>query len=497
MKATHDDLVYLVKTLQYDPNDDFLGVCYGYCMAWIYAVLSGDERIFYNRLNLIGEYKKDFKQLLEKINSAREKVKNKILLSREEKKILEIPAFIETVLLHLSPVSYRNVFNRYLNQSDIELIFKLAGPSSLANKELFSEIINHAMVGSKRRLLTYFNNLKCILNKSNSSYPITLGSARHIVAIKYDKKIQSWIYSDINDFSRYPDIKQYYRVLNTEQLVTALFNSLGDGKHLVVNLQFFTNAKDITLEKRLNKLNRMYPFTKNQANIYDARNNSMLLLACQRNLVDNVKEALKNEDIEVNCTAGMLTPLVMACSNGHVEIIELLLQSKNISINQPSADGWLPLSAACYQGHLQVVKVLVEQPNILINEARATSSTPLGFACANGHLEIVKFLLNQPGVLVNKANNLDETPLCKACRYGHLEIVKELLQKGADPYKGPKNYPPIKIAEYYGFVEIAKVIQEKIDKDAFSQINKIGLFREKEKVSTKDILPCLSNAILS
>ena len=50
-------------------------------------------------------------------------------------------------------------------------------------------------------------------------------------------------------------------------------------------------------------------------------------------------------------------PLHVACENGHVEIVKLLLQ-EGANKNQISKEGSTPLSLACKFGHREVVSVL-------------------------------------------------------------------------------------------------------------------------------------------
>jgi ankyrin repeat protein len=55
------------------------------------------------------------------------------------------------------------------------------------------------------------------------------------------------------------------------------------------------------------------------------------------------------------------TPLYIACQNGHLKIVETLLQY-DIDVNDSACyDGTTPLHVSCYKGHQQVVELLLEK----------------------------------------------------------------------------------------------------------------------------------------
>ncbi|KAK1485066.1 hypothetical protein CTAM01_12692 [Colletotrichum tamarilloi] len=88
------------------------------------------------------------------------------------------------------------------------------------------------------------------------------------------------------------------------------------------------------------------------------------------------------------------------------------------------------LGLACEQGHLEVIELLLSyMPDINV-EGR--DGLPLALACSAGREEAVRKLLDRGGD-VNFAVRLCEAPLSAACRSGNKDIVELLLRKGADP----------------------------------------------------------------
>ena len=86
-----------------------------------------------------------------------------------------------------------------------------------------------------------------------------------------------------------------------------------------------------------------------------------------------------------------MTPLYIACQNGHVDAARLLLE-KGAEVDRAVSEGY-------YKGQ-----------------------TPLYAACQNGHVDAARLLLEK-GAEVDRANKWGERPLSIAKRKGHSSIV--------------------------------------------------------------------------
>ena len=136
--------------------------------------------------------------------------------------------------------------------------------------------------------------------------------------------------------------------------------------------------------------------------------------------------------------------LTMACQNGHIEIVELILQ-RSVDLNTIQDNVLTPLAAACIaeNNNLEIVQLLLKagadlelpimiQTSSGSEEMMEISCPSLYFACIKGHLELVKLLLKEIGNS-NLQQKTGETFLMIACAYGHKDIVLTLLENGADP----------------------------------------------------------------
>ena len=155
---------------------------------------------------------------------------------------------------------------------------------------------------------------------------------------------------------------------------------------------------------------------------------SPLYMACQNGHESTVK-VLLDKGAEVNlCTENGKSPLFISCQNGHDKLVHLLM--KGAKLNLCSKTGICPLFIACQNGYDKTVNLLLNF-GADINLCNRTGTSPLFIACENGHDSTVNILLNNDAN-VNSSTNSGASPLSIACEKGHESIVQTLLSKNAD-----------------------------------------------------------------
>jgi len=88
------------------------------------------------------------------------------------------------------------------------------------------------------------------------------------------------------------------------------------------------------------------------------------------------------------------TPLLVACRDGHEQIvIELLQAGADVNVTEPTF-GAVPLHKATYNGHTHITQLLTEQPDININyQGPSNGYTPLHDALWHGFDECSRILI--------------------------------------------------------------------------------------------------------
>lgn len=140
--------------------------------------------------------------------------------------------------------------------------------------------------------------------------------------------------------------------------------------------------------------------------------------------------------VAIKCNGA--TSLIMACRNGHLEVVEFLVEFCCVNLEQTglvnfegeNIEGAPPLWCASAAGHLKIVKYLVSK-GANVNSTTKSNSTALRAACFDGHVDIVKFLVENSAD-IEIANRHGHTCLMIACYKGHFQIAKYLINKGAD-----------------------------------------------------------------
>ena len=171
-----------------------------------------------------------------------------------------------------------------------------------------------------------------------------------------------------------------------------------------------------------------------KADVYNAARDGKL----QR--IQTRLEACPKEQVKlvVEAKTDGATPLIMACRNGHLGIVEYLVEKCQADVEQVGSvrfdgetiDGAPPLWCAAAAGHMNIVRLLVRH-GAGVNKTTSTNSTPLRAACFDGHLDIVQYLVDNDADL-EIANRHGHTCLMISCYKGHYAIVKYLIEKRAN-----------------------------------------------------------------
>ncbi len=149
-------------------------------------------------------------------------------------------------------------------------------------------------------------------------------------------------------------------------------------------------------------------------------------------------------------------PLYNAIVNGHLNIVQYLVEEKKIDVHSTIPD-WAFLEQAALNGHLRIVKYLLSQGAKLqaknkfdlgflnaialhghfqvieyLSKEKHVLLPSLGFAAEKGYLGLVHYCVEEKNQLIDAQDINGRTPLHKAVISAHLDIVQYLVAQGAD-----------------------------------------------------------------
>ena len=152
------------------------------------------------------------------------------------------------------------------------------------------------------------------------------------------------------------------------------------------------------------------------------------------------------------------TALRYSVVNWSVQVVNLFLQNGASPCIGNSENGITPLMMVCYKGNLEIAKVLIKADKSTVNQTDFDGKSALILASLYGHNEIVRLLLKN-GSNPNMTDNDGRSSLMAASQNGYTETVDLLLDAGADPnlvYKSGQS--ALTSASYRGHSEVVKLL---------------------------------------
>ncbi|KAJ9598673.1 hypothetical protein L9F63_010646 [Diploptera punctata] len=187
--------------------------------------------------------------------------------------------------------------------------------------------------------------------------------------------------------------------------------------------------------------------------------NSALNSAARGNHSDIVEMLLQSPYIDVNNKDSQgHTPLHRALINGNVAMVNKLIgpgTRANVWIVGPGGNTALHYTGSCYI--LDLLERLTRRLDV--NIRNDLNETPLHQAAIKNNKEVAIYLLNK-GANVDALNDNRETPLYYAARENAKDVAEELKKRGARTYiRNIENKTPIDIAKEKGNYEIAYILK--------------------------------------
>lgn len=144
--------------------------------------------------------------------------------------------------------------------------------------------------------------------------------------------------------------------------------------------------------------------------------------------------------------------LAKSARNGHATLVSLILAQREVDVNfindeddsNDINEGMTPLQLAASEGHANIVKALLEDYRMNLeflvppysagakessSECRLITTSCLLLAARNGHAAVVDILLGVPGIRPNAHDRFERTPLISAVFSESLETVRSFFNR--------------------------------------------------------------------
>jgi ankyrin repeat protein len=167
----------------------------------------------------------------------------------------------------------------------------------------------------------------------------------------------------------------------------------------------------------------------------DPKGMPILMLAIQEKSMKTVDYLINIKGIDLNQTnITNETPLMFAALYGMLPEVKTLVNQKEVQVNR---SGWTPLHYACTNGHLDIAQFLVDK-GATVDAPSPNGTTPIMMAIRAGNIQLVKLLLDR-GADIRIRNQQGFSAIDVAELFNQDEIQKGLRARWQKLYNEP--YP--------------------------------------------------------
>ena len=119
------------------------------------------------------------------------------------------------------------------------------------------------------------------------------------------------------------------------------------------------------------------------------------------------------------------------------------MNDSRVDINKANNRGWTPFSIACFEGQIEIIQLLLKDERIDISKANGYSETPLHIASYKGYTELLENLLSSGKDVNLTAKDFDEKTAIDVAR-GRIDEERDEDMETEEQYqKRIRNYPKI------------------------------------------------------
>jgi ankyrin repeat protein len=459
-KSFHKRIIQLMQKLGYTADEK--GICHGIAMMAIQACSVGDMETFNERLafiqsrpNLIADIQEVKSKLAQRSMAANS---NKLLLSDDEQKIIDVNAFFDGVEMYQKPFNHADLFGQPLSQCNNDIISEYAASQKMDAHGYLIKSLNWSGIYKDEELIVYCALVNEIAKSMQQSFSLLLGSDDHSITLYYDSALSEWYTIDANNLPiRKIHILDLARWIKNALLEKSHFTAFETTLYLPgIKLKNKERVEQIMKESLFNKLLQI---TKEKTEYVNGNGASVAYIAAQYGRAA-VMQALRAAGADLNQARNTgATPAFIAAQNGHAAVIQAL-HAAGADLNQADNTGATPAFIAAQNGQVAVIQAL-HAAGADLNQANNNGVTPAFIAAQCGQAAVIQ-ALRAAGADLNQARNDDGlTPAFSAAHNGHTAVIQALHAAGADLNQANNTgVTPAFIAAHKGHVAVLKALDE-------------------------------------
>ena len=153
--------------------------------------------------------------------------------------------------------------------------------------------------------------------------------------------------------------------------------------------------------------------------------------ACIKGHIDLVRQLVVEHEADLSARSNVnYDALMYAVAGGHKEIVKILINDFGFRVNAfQELTGETPLLVACKQGHTDLVIKLVYDLGADLDAKDADGDNALMYAVVGNHPKVAELLIDEFGFDVNAGNFYGCTPLLMAFYHNHIDLAMDLIYK--------------------------------------------------------------------
>lgn len=403
-------------------------------------------------------------------------------LPDEMKPLIDMHAAIQLMVLYASPQNYSMLYEKNAAPLAQKILpgLSIGLPDSLLKNDtreekkevhaspyrkkipLIKQVTTVAGLYNENELTAFFEQLR--LNTQQYIPPVVflLNGKTHTVSVAYDSRKLRWEFIDIKQMP----LVEY---ITDREIAKAVLHSLSENNIATFTTEIYCH------EKQANELNMVFYHLTQSAmwdklhnvdgkeNLKDSHGDTLLYTATANGNLDVVKSILKKKIDPEQIFHQGASPFLLAAGIGNAAIVKEFLKYKNGNINTSDSVGCTAMYMACQNNFIDVVKLLLNDNEHSLNPfiALNNGTTPFFIAAQNGHHEIVKLLIER--YPVNKLKSsicMTVEALLWFADYSHRkDYVNELIQyKMGDQKFEIHNFTPLHAAIFFGNLDVVKTM---------------------------------------